>query len=275
MHEFFESTTEQQTTAPADLQDSDTSKAPAESETAQQTEATDDTSQEETTPELKRVSFKHNDTDYDLDLPDEIAEIAKNGIMMQADYTKSKQQLSEKEKAVQARGAEIDTSLNAMRQAIEFDAQYLESPEMLELKEEDSGEYARLYNANQDRIKQYNEYLSKRNTEQESAHNDIVAAEMARYTEVVPEWLDEDVKKSDLADMSKYLEDNGFEQADINAMFPARHMKTLRSAMLYEKTLKSAQDKKKTSPPKSTAPGSSNKNKEPQSMYDMFAAQMK
>ena len=273
---LFESTTEPQTTSESeDLQQSDTIEAPAESETAQQTEVEADTSQEETTPTLKRVSLKINDADYELDLPDEVADVAKNGLLMQADYTKSKQQLSEKEKALEGRNAEIDTALNDMRQVLEFEAKQLESPEMLELKEYDPEEFAKRSLALQDKIKLYNDHQQKRNQEQESQHNETVKSEMAKYTEAVPEWLDEDVKKKDFAEMGKYLEENGFDQNEINAMFPAKVMKTLRLAMLYDKTLKSAKSKQKTEPPKSTSPGSTNKDNKPKTLYDMFSAQMK
>lgn len=276
MQGLFDSTTDGQTTSPEDLQTSDTIEAPAETETALKTEAMDDTSQvEETPPALRKVSLKVNDSDYELDLPDEIADIAKNGILMQADYTKGKQELSEKEKAITARESEIDASLNSMREVIEFEANQMDAPEMLELKEYDPEEYAKRSNALSDKVKKYNGYLEGRNKEHESKHNETVQAEMAKYTEIVPEWLDESVKKSDFADMGKYLEDNGFTQDEINGMYPAKAMKALRQAMLYDKTLKSAKSKKKTEAPKSTAPGSTNKESKPASMYDMFAAQMK
>jgi hypothetical protein len=276
MQGLFDSTTDEQTTAQADLQLSDTIEAPAETETALKTETMGDTSAtEDTTPAFRKVSLKVNDADYELDLPDEIADIAKNGLLMQADYTKGKQQLSEKEKALQARESEIDSSLNDMRQVIEFEAAQMDSPEMVELKEYDPEEYAKRYNAIQDKIQKYNGYLNGRREQHEARYNETVQAEMSKYTEVVPEWLDESVKKSDFADMGKYLEDNGFTQDEINGMYPAKAMKAIRQAMLYDKTLKSAQSKKKTEAPKSTAPGSANKEKASQSLYDLFAAQMK
>lgn len=276
MMDLFESTTDlEQTTEQSDLSSSDTIETPAESETAQQTEATGDTSQEETTPALRRVSLKLNDADYDLDLPDEVADTVKNGILMQADYTKSKQELSDQKKALQSRGSEIDSALAEMRNAIEFESEFLESEEMKELKEEYPDEYARKFNQVQDKVRMYNEQTAKRNKELEESHKSDFDAEQAKYAEAVPEWLDESVKKSDFEKMGKYIEDNGFSQDEINSMYPAKFMKTLRQAALYEQALKSAQSKKKTEPPASTSPGTTNGSEREKTLYDMFSDQMK
>lgn len=273
MEGLFDSTTTEQPEALSE----DTIETPAESETAQQTvEPEADTSPgEETTQELKRVAFKYGDVEYDLDLPEEVADIAKNGIMMQAEFTRHKQEFSAKEKAMAAREPEIDSALNEMRQALEFEKEFMESTEMQELKTYDRDEYDQRYDAVQTKIQKYNGYLNERNEKRKEEGQQTFEAEQSKYTELVPEWLDEDVKKTEFAEMGKYLEDNGFSQTEIEGMFPARHMKTLRLAMLYEKTRKSAQSKKQTVPPKSASPGSSNKAKPEASMYDMFAAQMK
>lgn len=279
MDGFFDSTTDEQTTDDAgtsdDLHISDTSEAPAESETAKKTgdEAAD--SSEQPAPTLNKVPFNYGDKSYELELPAEIADLAKNGLLMQADYTKGKQELKDQVKALEARGKEIDSALEAMRSSIEYEKEFLNSTEMQELKEDYPGEYQRQYDMVKGKIDKFNDYQAARSQEAEALHNQKVSNEIARYSETIPEWLDETEKDKDFKMMGKFVEEQGFTKEEIENLYPAKTMKILRMAAKYNAAKSSVKSKEKSEAAKSSTPGTSEKNTGGQSFEQLLAAQMK
>lgn len=276
--DFFNSTTEpEQTTSFEDLQQSDTVEATTESETVenQTPEDVTDSELEQPEPQLKKVSLNFDDTDYEIDVPEVIADRFKNGVMMQADYTRSKQKLSEEAKAIEARQTEFDSALNELRSQLEYEQQQLNSEEMQELKEYDSEAYYKKMNSFNERVNNYNKHLQKRNEEQAKAHQEAVQKEMDSYPTHIPEWLDDKVKNDEMNLIGKYLKDSGFSEQEFNSIYPAKFMKVVRAAALYDKAVKSGQEKKKQTPPSTTKPRSTNQVKPKEtSLYSLFAAQM-
>lgn len=277
---LLESTTAQQTTEataedlPADTEEDNT----AESDTAEkQTPEHDQNSEkEQSEPSLSRVSLKLDDTDYDLDLPPAIADRVKNGLLMQADYSRNKSKLSEEAKVIESQKAEYSSALADLRSKLEYEANDLHSDEMKELKEYDPEAYYKKFNAYQDKVNNFNKHLAKKNEDDKKAFEADVKKEMDSYPTVIPEWLDEKTKNEEMMMMGNYLKEKGFTDADFQKVYPAKFMAELRKAALYDRALKSGQSKRKeTPPPTSKARSTNNEQKQPRTQFDIFLAQQK
>lgn len=285
MTNLFDSTTEEQTTVDADLQSADTMENVSDNsddavvEDAENNETVEQESETDQPSEtgLKSVSLKLDDSEYNLELPEAIADKVKSGIMMQADYTRGKQELSEEKKAIAAKNAEIDNALKDVRSVLELDKASLESDEMKELKEYDRDEYYKRVDELDARINTYNEHLSKRNQQLQEEKNQIIQKEMASYSDSIPEWLDEKTQSDEMKLIGELLEREGITRDEIeSSLYPAKIMKILRMGALYDKAKKSAESKKNNVPPKSSAARSTNdKPAENLSLYDVLKAQQK
>lgn len=279
MLNLFEGTTESQTTEAAaeDLQQTDTGEETTESTVENKTQDNEQESvADQPISNLKKVSLNLDDTDYDLDLPEAVADKIKNGLMMQADYTRSKQKLSDEAKAFESQKQEFNTVLNQLKSKLEFEANQLNSDEMKELKEYDPEAYYKRFNAYQDGVNEYNKHVLKKDEDDRKAFEADVKKEMDSYSTVIPEWLDEKTKTEEMNMLGSYLKEKGFTDADFQKVYPAKFMAELRKAALYDRAKKSGLSKRKETPPPTSKTRSTNTvQTQRKSMLEVFLANQK
>lgn len=94
-------------------------------------------------------------------------------------------------------------------------------------------------------------------TKQQEEYTKLVNAEIAKWSEVIPEWKDESKRAAGKAEVVSYLRSNGFTDQEISGIYDSRQLKVIRNAMLYEKSSKTAtlQQKKVVNLPKVLKPG--------------------
>ena len=73
--------------------------------------------------------------------------------------------------------------------------------------------------------------------------------ERAALTEAVPEWRNEEKMGAEMRDIIQYARDQGFPDEELQDVTFARHVVTLRKAMLYDQG-KTVADRKVKQPPK-------------------------
>ena len=75
---------------------------------------------------------------------------------------------------------------------------------------------------------------------------------MAKYTQVIPEWLDESVKAEDTSKMVKFLDKAGFSSEEIGSIYDSRIMSIVRKATLFDEIASTnLEEKRVTTAPKS------------------------
>ena len=173
------------------------------------------------------VEFELLSDDFDLD------EVPK-ALMMEADYRKKTSEVSKSRKEIEAKKEEVDKYLAELAQSLEYQGNQLDSEEMLELKDSDPEAYWSHVDKVKTRAEQYRDWQQKRNSELQDQHAKAIEAEMSKYSEAVPEWLDESVKQADFSKMGKLLTDTGFSEQEIGGMYDRRMMSLIRKAALYD-----------------------------------------
>ena len=232
---------------------SETAEAPVETQ-----ESTAETPQSDTEQSDRRFKAKLGDRDVEFELLSDdfdLDEVPK-ALMMEADYRKKTSEVSRSRKEVEEKNSKIDQHLAELAQALEFQVNNLDSDEMNQLKDEDPETYWSHVDKVKTKAEQYRSWQEKRNEELQAKQSDLIGSEMQKYTEVVPEWLDENVKQSDFKKMGKALVDIGFKEQEIANFYDHRLIALVRKAALYDE-IKSQKpnDKLVKSKPKSASPG--------------------
>jgi len=175
----------------------------------------------------------------------------KNGYSRQADYTKKSQALAEERKsfeqdrdAVLLERQQYAQLLSALQiqlnssdeQAPDFDRLYNEDPiEATRLEREwnkrqlAKQERMQAIQLEQQRVAQANQQY------QTQAMQQVLAEEVHRLPEVIPEWRDESTAATEREELRQYLLDNGVAEEELQSLVRANHIKVLRKAMLYDK----------------------------------------
>lgn len=213
----------------------------------------------DTPPPSRRRKAKLGDREVELEIltedvdPDEIVK----GIMMENDYRQKTMSLADERRYLDAQKGQLDTVLADLQDQIMMDASELESEEMRELKEIDPTSYWEKFEAVKKRAEKFKQYREQRNYELQQQQQIMAQQEMARYTDVIPEWLNEEVKAADLKNMAMTMAAAGFSDAEMQNIWDSRHINLLRKAALYDQiksqNLEEKRVKKQT---KSVAPSS-------------------
>jgi hypothetical protein len=183
----------------------------------------------------------------------------------ESDYQKKMSSLNEERKAFESQKSEFDTKLNELTDLVMSNAQDLESDEMKELKELDPTEYWKKFEAVKSQAEKLKSYREQRDSELADQYSKLVQSEQTKYAEVIPEWLDDKAKSSDIQMMGAYLKKTGFSDQEIGSIYDSRHLATIRKAALYDQITaksKDIQSKRVKEPPKSATPSSTNQAQE-------------
>jgi len=219
------------------------------------------TKAEDLNPEtLEKGDKKEEVTLYKVKVDGEEREVPledlRKGYMMETDYRKKTSDVSARSKALEAKAAEVDAQLSEAQTLLELDLDALESPEMIELKEDDPEAYLKKFDQVQKRVNKFNKLKEKRLKEQHDKQTDQAKKELEALEQAIPEWLDEDVRKVQAAEVFKALEGFGYSQDELKGLSDHRVFVMARKASLFDQMMsKDLEGKKVATPPKSQQPG--------------------
>lgn len=189
----------------------------------------------------KEIEFLVNDDEVDLEsLP--------TSLMMSHTFYKKTEELANDRKALEQKVSEGDAYLGELRSQLDYQIEQFDTPEMLELKQDDPSLYWERYGELKAKHDKYKAFSEKRNQELQKAQQDLVQKEISNWNNVIPEWLDDDVKKKETGDMYTMLSNEGFEPEMIGNIYDSRLIKIIRKAMLYDKASSKAIQSTKEAP---------------------------
>ena len=202
----------------------------------------------------REIEFEVLTDDVDLDL-------IPKGLMMENDYRQKTMSLSDEKKAFDAHKSEFDAKLAELTDMVMFEADNLESDEMKELKEVDPNSYWEKFDEVKSKAEKLKAYKDARDkelmTQQMTQQQKAVEAEVAKYTQLIPEWLDETQKTKDVEKMVSFLGNSGFTEQEVGSIYDARIMSIVRKAALYDEiSSQNIEAKRVQSVPKSSRPSS-------------------
>lgn len=189
----------------------------------------------------KEIEFSVSDPEVDI-------EALKGELMMKHTFYKKTEELANERKAFEEKASQADSYLNELRSQLDYQIEQFDTPEMLELKQEDPSLYWEKYGEIKSKHDKYQSFLEKRQAELQKAQQEIVKKEISNWTNVIPEWLDEDVKKKETGEMYTMLSNEGFEPEMIGNIYDSRLIKIIRKAMLYDKASSKAIQSTKEAP---------------------------
>jgi hypothetical protein len=196
----------------------------------------------------REIEFEVLTEDVDLDL-------IPKGLMMESDYRQKTMSLADERKAFEANKSEFDTKLAELQDLVLMEADNLESEEMKQLKEYDPDQYWKQFDQLKGKAERLKEYKAKRDAELLEQQQKLFEAETAKYTQLIPEWLDESVKQSDAKMIIDSLSKIGFSQDEIGGLYDSRMIAIARKAALYDQIQKQNIEAKRVKPvPKSAKP---------------------
>lgn len=165
----------------------------------------------------------------------------KSGHMMQADYTRGKQEVAKERTALEADRAEManqSESLKTLAAELEAVIGSEDEVDMNELREIDPDEYIKLTERNANR----KELLSKAKesfTATKPVSDADVTVEREQLIKNNPQWVGKDGKatdvyKSDMAALDTYLGNNGWTAEEFATVYQSKHVEALIKAAKYD-----------------------------------------
>lgn len=187
----------------------------------------------------RRFKAKLGDRDVEFELltDDVDIDLIPKGLMMEADYRKKTMELGDNRKAFEAKQQELDAKFHEAAELIQFEADNLESQEMLELKEYDPDAYWKKFDQLKKKADKLTEWRQKQNEKLEKQNAELIKAQQDKLTDVIPDWLDSGKKEADLTALKPYLTDLGFneqELAVLGAPTDVRVLAMARKAMMFD-----------------------------------------
>ena len=179
----------------------------------------------------KEIEFEILSDDIDPDL-------VPKGLMMENDYRQKTMSLSEEKKALESKKSEMDGQLQELSDLLMLEAEQLDSEQMKELKELDPDKYWQKFDETKSKAEKFKQLKEQRDSELLEQQKQVVQHEVERYTQVIPEWLDESTKTKDVEKMVGFLTNNGFNQDEIASVYDARTMSIIRKAALFDEISK-------------------------------------
>lgn len=184
----------------------------------------------------------------------------KKGHMRERDYRHKSMEVSNLRKETEAKLQALDKKIEDATMLAEFDLKYLESEEGQQLKQTEPELYLQKLDdlkSRSEKIKAFKEDKAQREAEQ---LKESYQKEQEALAQKIPDWLDPDIKKSELNDMFNVLLEQGYTEDELNRMTDHRVFVLARDSMKLKSLLnKDLSDKEVKTPPKSVAPGSTEK----------------
>lgn len=188
----------------------------------------------------RRRKLKQGDREIEIEVitedidPDEVAK----GLMMEADYRKKTMAHSEEVKAKQqefeAKQSDLDAAISEARELLMMEAEDLQSPEMIELKEIDPDAYDKKVLQLEKKAKKLEARHKKRQEDLLEKQKQHILEAQKKWAESIPDWLDENKRADDLGKMETYLKGQGWNDQKISSTYLPEDLSMIRKAMLYD-----------------------------------------
>lgn len=194
----------------------------------------------------------------------------KKGYSRQADYTRKTQALAEKAKADEGeRNADRAARAEYLDRITQLDTMLggVKEPDWDKIRRESPETFADTYAAWGLHVQQRDAVRAERTQTEAKAQADaqrgfdaLVAAEVAKLPEAIPEWKDTAVRKKEQTQLLDYAHGLGYSDEQLSEMADHRVMVVLRKAMLYDaskatKAADTAKALKKIETVKTASPG--------------------
>lgn len=257
---FYKEDAKQESTeekvAPTETDTSDTEPEDEAEVTAEHTEESDESKDSKATKETEEPEY--SDEELYVTINDEEVNLKqindwRLSSLRQSDYTKKTQALADEKREFEAdRDKAVSTAVNDKLESfetsiLELDALIKEADESIdwdELREYDLGEYTRLKELKDKRVKAVADAKAKKLPAMtlKTISPEIVQREQAILIEKNPNWLDADGKqteahKKDLELLAGLLSENGFTSEDQDRIVSARDWQILLDAARYRKSV--------------------------------------
>lgn len=208
------------------------------------------------TSRRRKAKLGDREIEFEILTDDVDPDIVPKGLMMDSDYRQKTMKLSEEKKAFETQKSEYDAQVAELNDILMAERNELDSDEMKELKELDPQEYWKKWDEVKTKTDKLAAYKEKRDQELMNYYQDLIKQEQERYTQVIPEWLDESTKAQDIQMMGSYLKDSGFTDQEINQVYDSRQLALIRKAALYDQITSKADisSKRVKEAPKSAKP---------------------
>jgi len=216
-------------------------------EPAEQSKPEAETLESDTKAESKRRKAKLGDIEVEFEIfSDDIdPEIFEKSLMMESDYRKKTMSLSDEKKALESQKAELDAIFSDAKALIEFEADQLASDELKELRESDPDEYLNRIESTKKKAEKYNDWKSKRDKDLLDKQQKDVEQELARLTQVIPEFLDDGKKQEGLTKAAKWLQTKGFSESYISSVYKPEEIEAFYKAAMYDEIMSQDLSKKR------------------------------
>ena len=139
----------------------------------------------------REIEFEVLTDDVDLDL-------IPKGLMMENDYRQKTMSLADERKAFEANKSDYDKALAELNDIVMMNAKKLDSDEMKELKELNPDQYWKEFEEVKTKADKLKSFKEKRDKELLAEQQKAMDAEVNKYSQIIPEWLDESVKTKDV-----------------------------------------------------------------------------
>lgn len=212
----------------------------------------------DTPPATRRVKAKLGDRDIEFDvLTDGVdLDLIPKGLMMVHDYRQKTMDIGNQRKELEGKQQLFDRRLSEAEQILDFEVTQLESDEMQQLKATDPKAYWAKVDTVRTRADQIEKWKAERQQELNEKQKGVIDAELQKVTQLIPEWLDSEVKTKEVNDMYQHLQSVGFTSDELNNLYDSRLLAIARKAMLYDQ-IKSTdlRSKQVLNPPPNVSPG--------------------
>jgi len=169
-----------------------------------------------------------------------------SGNMMQRDYQHHKGQLNKEKEALAAEREKLNSAISELEVRVNFEANQLDSPEMIQLKEDNPTEYWSIFEKIKSDVDLLNQAKAEQASRLEAERNQTLQTERQKLLEAVPDWLDNSKLSKDWAELQAY--ESGFGR-DINQITNHRDLVNARKAMMYDRLMSQNLEAKRDDPP--------------------------
>lgn len=210
-----------------------------------------------------KTKLDGREIEYEIlsEINDDEAELFRLGTMMEQDYRKKTGSLADERRALEEQQSKVKGKISDLEEMLMFEAEWLDTDDAKELKVDDPHAYMEKYESIKRKAERLKEYRSEQQEKAQKSATEQAEAEVKKYSEIIPGWLDEKSRDHDLVRIESTFKDVGFNGDEIGKFWGADHrlMAIFRKAALYDDIKsKNLKDKEVVKKPKSTKPEAGN-----------------
>lgn len=179
---------------------------------------TEDESEGDT--EAKRKLYKVKDEGEELQVDeDELI----NGYRRERHHQRNMKKLNEQREAIEAKAQQVDQQLAEAQSVLEFEISELESPEMLELKEDDADAYIKAVDKVKAKLHKFEQTKAKRAEEHQKRLESLQTKQKELLVDAFPEWSDSESFQKGQAELNDVLYSMGIKEDELSSTAGVDH----------------------------------------------------